>query len=83
MLNRKKSIYGTAANDGKTGNKNQFITENTKANEKKNSKETEDESERDRELEFPTAVFVSYVDDLANSLLFNSLCFFPLCFLFL
>lgn len=24
---QKKSIYGTAANDGKTGNKNQFITE--------------------------------------------------------
>lgn len=35
-VEQKKSIYGTAANDMKTGNKNQFIKEAQKSANKKN-----------------------------------------------
>lgn len=81
-VEQKKSIYGTAANDGKAGNKNQFITENTKAAGMKRLEQEQKKKVLRRFLE-NTRYEKSLSDDdlfLTFSVLFPSML---LCFLFL
>lgn len=81
-VEQKKSIYGTAANDGKTGNKiNLSPKKSTQKPLRRKGWKKHDEFERESKhcgVEiFPTMVEL-FKDDLANFLLF-----LPLCFLFL
>lgn len=46
-VEQKKSIYGTTANDRKTGNKNQFIKEAQKSANKKELKTKDADWERE------------------------------------